>query len=139
MSETERRAGDSTEAEVLRADRDYARQELEQTVAELTHAVDMPARSKEKVQQAADAVKQEAARVEEAAVIAKDKAVQQATETADQVKARAGQLADKVPEPVQEQGRRATELARRQPVPLAALIALLGALIAWWILHRRQQ
>lgn len=138
--------------EALRRDRDQARQELGETVAELTGKLDVPARAKDKVHDAADAAKDRVTDAKYQALAAadqaRDKAEQvQATTKAktDQVQAvakektrhAAERVESSVPEPVTERGRQAAEVARRNPIPVAAAAISATALI-WWLARRRR-
>ncbi|MEV0708618.1 DUF3618 domain-containing protein [Nocardia aurea] len=132
MSDETRPGGIPAEQEALRADRDHLREELGQTVSELTDKLDVQAQAKKKLHGVADSARTTAAD-------AGHKAEERAHRAAEQAR----QLADKVesatPEPVVERGRQAAEVARRRPVPLVAVAAVAGGLAAWWVLRGRQR
>ncbi|MCA2207458.1 DUF3618 domain-containing protein [Nocardia rosealba] len=117
--------------EALRRDRDQARRELGETVAELTDKFDVPARTKDKVHETTEAAKH---RVTDAKY--------QALYTADKARDKAGQVVGKVessvPDPVVDRGRQAADLAARKPqVPVAAA-AVFAALLVWFLARRRR-
>ncbi|MFI6225487.1 DUF3618 domain-containing protein [Nocardia salmonicida] len=135
--------------EALRRDREQARQELGETVAESTDNPDVPAPAEDKVPDTAeDRVTDAKYEVLAAADEVRDKAEQvRATTEAkvDQVRAvaeektrhAAEKVESSVPEPVTERGKQAAEVARRNPVPVAAAAISATALI-WWLARRRR-
>ncbi|MFI6868507.1 DUF3618 domain-containing protein [Nocardia sp. NPDC050406] len=116
-------------ADAIRADRDEARQQLAETAAELAAKLDVQARAKDRVRAA-----------EHTARTKVDQAKHKAEDTAAQVKSQAQSLAEQArqaaPEPVVHGGQRAVDIARNQPIPVAAAAALL-ALLLWLILRQR--
>lgn len=142
--------------EALRRDRDEAREQLGETVSELTDKLDVKARTKDKLHDTAETARAKAASV---AGSAKSTAAEKTAQTeelvnhkaaeakevagiaADQAKNEARRLADKAesatPDSVLSGGRQAADLARRQPVPVAVAAAF-AALLVWWIVRRRQ-
>ncbi|MFD6105680.1 DUF3618 domain-containing protein [Nocardia salmonicida] len=138
--------------EALRRDRDQARQELGETVAELTDKLDVPARAKDKVHDAADAAKDRVTDAKYQALAAADQARDKAEQVQATTKAKADQVqavakektrhaAEKVessvPEPLTERGKQASEVARRNPIPVAAAAISATGLI-WWLARRRR-
>ncbi|MEV4156897.1 DUF3618 domain-containing protein [Nocardia salmonicida] len=135
--------------EALRRDREQARQELGETVAESTDNPDVPAPAEDKVPDTAeDRVTDAKYEVLAAADQVRDKAEQvRATTEAkvEQVRAvaeektrhAAEKVESSVPEPVTERGKQAAEVARRNPVPVAAAAISATALI-WWLARRRR-
>ncbi|ONM47948.1 DUF3618 domain-containing protein [Nocardia donostiensis] len=118
------------EPELLRVDRDLARQELGETVAELTSKFDVKARAGDKAHEAADAAKH---RVGEAR--------HRVADTAGHAKVHARELVDRAeaaaPSPVVDRGREAMGMARSRPVPIVAAV-LAGGLVFWLIRRRRR-
>ncbi|MFI7524626.1 DUF3618 domain-containing protein [Nocardia salmonicida] len=135
--------------EALRRDHEQARQELGETVAESTDNPDVPARAEDKVPDTAeDRVTDAKYEVLAAADQVRDKAEQvRATTEAkvEQVRAvaeektrhAAEKVESSVPEPVTERGKQAAEVARRNPVPVAAA-AISGTALIWWLARRRR-
>ncbi|MFE6862229.1 DUF3618 domain-containing protein [Nocardia sp. NPDC057668] len=128
--DTPRPENDPSEVARLRADRDQARQELGDTVAELADKVDVRARAEDKVHDTAEAAREHAS-----------EAAQQAREVAENVRVSAGQVADRAvaatPEPVREKSSQAVAAARRNPVPVAVALVS-GAALIWWTRRRRR-
>ncbi|MEV6658121.1 DUF3618 domain-containing protein [Nocardia fluminea] len=118
----------------LRLDREQARQELGETVAELTDKLDVPARAKDKVHETAEAAKYQT-------LAAGDKARDKAEQAQAVAEEKTRQVAEKVeasvPEPVLERGKQAAGVARRNPVPAAAA-AFSAAALVWWLARRRR-
>lgn len=105
------------EAQVLRTDRDAARAELSQTVAELSDKLDVRGR-------AADAVRDTAENTREKARHTAEIAREKAAEVSGVAQDRAVQL---------------TTATRDRPVPLAAgVAAAIAAVIAWRLLRARR-
>ncbi|MEV0544845.1 DUF3618 domain-containing protein [Nocardia salmonicida] len=125
--------------EALRRDREQARQELGETVAELTDKLDVPARAKDKVHDAADAAKDRVTDAKYQALAAADQARDKAEQVQAVAKEKTRHAAEKVessvPEPVTERGKQAAEVARRNPIPVAAAAISATALI-WWLARR---
>lgn len=119
------------EAELLRADRDLARRELGDAVAELAEKADVRGRAQDKAHETAEAARERAA-----------EATQYAREVAENVRTSAAQVADqavaKTPEPVREKSKQAADVARRNPVPIAVAVVS-GAALIWWTRRRRNR
>lgn len=103
------------EADKLRQDLDRTRQELGETVAELTHRLDVPARAK-------DAARQQASRT-----ISQTK--QTAEAVAEVVTEKARQQVDHLPEPVRRQGEEVVSIVRRRPALAAGVVCGVIALL----------
>ncbi|WP_338770607.1 DUF3618 domain-containing protein [Nocardia vulneris] len=142
--------------EALRQDRDETREQLGQTVSELTDKLDVKARTKNKLHDTADNARAKAASVADNAKTTAAEKTAQAEElvsrkaseakevagiAADQAKNEARRLADRAeaatPDSVMTGGRQAAGFARRQPVPVAVAAAF-AAVLVWWIVRRRQ-
>ncbi|MEV2224790.1 DUF3618 domain-containing protein [Nocardia vinacea] len=107
----------SPEAELLRADRDLARQELGQTMAELTGKFDVKGRAEAELHQTVDNAR---AKVHHAAETVREKREKASAATQD----RAVQFA---------------AVTRSRPVPIAAAVtAAIAALVTWLILRDRR-
>ncbi|MEV4236644.1 DUF3618 domain-containing protein [Nocardia sp. NPDC050408] len=107
----------SPEAELLRADRDLARQELGQTMAELTGKLDVKGRAEAELHQSVDNAR---AKVHHAAETVHEKREKASAATQD----RAVQFA---------------AVTRSRPAPLAAVAtAAIAALVTWLILRGRR-
>ncbi|MGY1897390.1 DUF3618 domain-containing protein [Nocardia gipuzkoensis] len=131
MSDSRPEAGQPTDdVAALRRDRDQARAELGRTVEQLGHKLDVPARSKEKAHDAAEATQHAAS---DAALAVADKAQQARTGAADL----AHRVAAATPEPVAVRGRQAGGALRAHPIPAALGAAVLAALV-WQIVRRRR-
>jgi len=117
--------------EEIRADRDVTRQELEQTLSELTEKIDIPARAETKIHDTAHAAQQRTA-----------EAGHHALDAAARTRARAGELiANATPslsEPLDDIGKQLKESVRRNRVPVAAFGAVAAAILTWAILRRRR-
>lgn len=117
--------------EEIRADRDVTRQELEQTISELTEKVDIPARAEEKIHDTAQAARQ---RTTEAG--------QHARDAAARTRAKAGELvtnaAPSIAEPLSDVGKHVQESVRSNRVPVAVLAAVFAAVLTWAVLRRRR-
>ncbi|MFI6362267.1 DUF3618 domain-containing protein [Nocardia sp. NPDC050630] len=117
MSDESKPALESPEAQLLRADRDLTRQELGQTVAELTDKLDVKGRAEAELHQTADNAR---AKVHHAAEAVRDKREKVGAATQD----RAVQFA---------------AVTRSRPLPLAAgATAAIAALVTWLILRGRR-
>ncbi|MFE9789584.1 DUF3618 domain-containing protein [Nocardia salmonicida] len=149
--------------EALRRDREQARQELGETVAELTDKLDVPARAKDKVHDAADAAKDRVtdakyqtlaaadqardkadqvqavakAKADEVQAVAKAKADQVQAVAKEKTRHAAEKVESSVPEPVTERSKQAAEVARRNPIPVAAA-AISATALVWWLARRRR-
>lgn len=125
----------------LRNDREQARQELSETVAELVDKLDVPARAKDKVHETAEVAKERVTAAKYQTLAAGDQARDKAEQAQAVAKEKTLQAAEKVesavPEPVAERGKQAAEVARRNPVPVAVGAASAAALI-WWLARRRR-
>ncbi|MBF6074141.1 DUF3618 domain-containing protein [Nocardia beijingensis] len=131
MSDSRPGAGGPTDdVAALRRDRDQARADLGRTVEELGHKLDVPARGKEKAQEAVAATQHAAS---EAALAVADKAQQARTGAADL----AHRAVAATPEPVAERGRQAGGVLRAYPIPAAIGAGVLAALV-WQIVRRRR-
>lgn len=117
--------------EEIRADRDVTRQELEQTISELTEKVDIPARAEEKIHDTAQAARQ---RTTEAG--------QHARDAAARTRAKAGELVTNatpsIAEPLSDVGKHVQESVRSNRVPVAVLAAVFAAVLTWAVLRRRR-
>ncbi|MFC4374517.1 DUF3618 domain-containing protein [Nocardia halotolerans] len=122
---------ESNDPEALRRDRDQARRELGETVAELTDKLDVPARTKDKV---TDAKFQALATADQA----REKAEQAQLAAKEKTRHAAEKVESSVPQPVAEGGRQVAEVARRQPVPVAAVAAVAAGALVWLIARRRR-
>ncbi|WP_433761544.1 DUF3618 domain-containing protein [Nocardia sp. CA-135398] len=108
----------SPEAELLRADRDLTRQELGQTVAELTGKLDVKGRAEAELHQTVDTAR---AKVHHAAETVREKREKASAATQD----RAVQFA---------------AVTRSRPAPVAAAAtAAIAALVTWLILRGRRR
>jgi hypothetical protein len=105
------------ESDEIQRDIEQTRAELGDTVAELAHKVDVPARVKDKVRQTAEGVQAKTADV-----------TAKARDLGDQAAA-------KLPPPIRERLETAITTARRRPMPLAAVAAVV--LLVLWRLRRR--
>ncbi|MEU4704820.1 hypothetical protein AB0G00_00200 [Nocardia salmonicida] len=124
--------------EALRRDREQARQELGETVAESTDNPDVPAPAEDKVPDTAeDRVTDAKYEVLAAADQVRDKAEQVRALAEKKTRHAAEKVESSVPEPVTERGKQAAEVARRNPVPVAAAAISATALI-WWLARRRR-
>lgn len=134
--------------DALRRDRDQARRELGETVAELTDKFDVPARTKDKVHETGEAAKHRVTDAKYQALHTADQARDKAEQAKVDAKAKTEQALDKtkqvadkvessVPEPVAERGRQAADVARKPPIPVAA--AALAAALAVWLIARRRR
>ncbi|MFC8525710.1 DUF3618 domain-containing protein [Nocardia sp. NPDC057227] len=139
-----------TEKELVAADRDRAREELGQAVEELTHKLDVPARTSEKVQEAkenaaaaavgakdkvADSAQLATERVAETAAVAKERTQDVAAKAKESTAAATAKVAEATPEPVARGGRQAADLIRANPVPVA--IGVVSGVVLWQVLRKR--
>lgn len=128
---TEDRSEFPATPEEIRVDRDLAREELEQTVSELTDKLDIPARAETKIHDTTQAAKQRTAETG-----------QHALDTAARTRAKAGDLlanaTPSISEPVEDIVKQATESIRRNRVPVALIGAVSAAVLTWAILRRRR-
>ncbi|WP_040794927.1 DUF3618 domain-containing protein [Nocardia higoensis] len=115
----------------IREDRDQTRQELEQTVADVTDKLDVPARAEAEFHDTAQPAKR---RTVEAGHDALD-AVAHAEALASQLVTNAE---PSISEPLDDIGKQAGESIRRRRVPIAVLGAASAAVISWAILRRRR-
>lgn len=107
----------SPEAELLRVDRDLARQQLGQTMAELTGKLDVKGRAEAELHQTVDNAR---AKVHHAAEAVREKRERASAATQD----RAVQFA---------------AVTRNRPVPIAAAVAAaIAGLVTWLILRDRR-
>lgn len=117
MSDESKPSVGSLEAELLRADRDLARQELGQTMAELTGKFDVKGRAEAELHQTVDNAR---AKVHHAAEAVREKRERASAATQD----RAVQFA---------------AVTRSRPVPIAAAVAaVIAGLVTWLILRDRR-
>ncbi|MEV6335304.1 hypothetical protein AB0M12_11375 [Nocardia vinacea] len=117
MSDESKPSVGSLEAELLRADRDLARQELGQTMAELTGKFDVKGRAEAELHQTVDNAR---AKVHHAAEAVREKRERASAATQD----RAVQFA---------------AVTRSRPVPIAAAVAAaIAGLVTWLILRDRR-
>ncbi|HLS76156.1 MAG TPA: DUF3618 domain-containing protein [Nocardia sp.] len=134
-------AGFPETTEELRADRDLTREELEETLAELTGKLDVPARAEARIHDAE-------ARIHDTAQTAKDRttaAGRHALDAAANAKAKASEVISNttnptpsIAEPLDDVGKHAGESLRRRRVPIAIVGAASAAVITWAILRRRR-
>lgn len=111
------------EPEVLRADRDLARQELGHTLEELTDKFDVRHQAEDKAHETAQAAKHRA-----------DDAKHRVTETADQARVQAQELVGRAPDSVRDGGRKAFG---GPVVPIGA--AVLAGGVVFWLIRRRRR
>ncbi|MCP2280229.1 Protein of unknown function [Nocardia amikacinitolerans] len=133
-------------SDALRKDRDQARRQLGETVAELTGKFDVPGRVEDKAHETADAArhrvadaKQHAHETADAARHRVAEATHHARDTAEQARAQVGHLVDraaKAQEPVIHRGKQLVGAARMRPAPIAA--AAVGAVVLFWWMRRRR-
>ncbi|WP_278265295.1 DUF3618 domain-containing protein [Nocardia sp. AG03] len=136
----------------LREDIEKARRELGDTVADAADGVDVPDRTKAEINGTAQAAKDAVTaakyqtlatgdkvreKAQNARDIAEDKADQAQFVAKEKTRQVAEQVESSVPDPVIDRGRQAAEVARRNPLPLAA-VAISGVAVIWWLARRRR-
>jgi cobalamin biosynthesis Mg chelatase CobN len=131
---TEKNGSSKPDVDALRADIKQTRAELGETVQALTAKADVKARAKEQVAQTKQRVRAQAAdatgRVRDAALLAGDRVRQAATQATASARGTASQATDKVRESgALEKAQGAGEQVRRNPIPLATVLAAAAVVI----------
>jgi cobalamin biosynthesis Mg chelatase CobN len=131
---TEKNGSSKPDVEALRAEIKQTRAELGETVQALAAKTDVKARAKEQVEQTKQRVKTQAAdatgKVRDAALLAADRVRHAAAQATAGARGTAAQATDKVRESgALEKAQSAGEQVRRNPIPLAAVLAAAAMVI----------
>jgi hypothetical protein len=134
MSQKNGSTGDKPDVEALRAEIKQTRADLGETVEALAAKVDVPARAKEQLEQTKQKVKAQAAgateKVRGAALTASEKVRQKAAQAGASARDTAAQASGKVRESgAMDRAHEATYEVRRNPIPMAAVVAGVVALV----------
>lgn len=122
--------GDATKEkspEQIEAEIEATREELGDTVAELADKADVKKQAKKKVAETKAKATAKKDELKEKATAQKDAAAAKVTEASP----------DAAREGAQQAAAQASQLARENPIPTAAISAFVGGLVIGWILGRR--
>ncbi|MFE7723207.1 DUF3618 domain-containing protein [Nocardia rhizosphaerihabitans] len=122
--------------DALRLDRDQARRELGEAVAELTDKLDVPARTKDKVHETAETARKRITDAKYQTLHTADQARDKADQALDKTRRAAAKIESSIPPPVAARGRQAADVARKPALPVAA--AVLAGIAVWLIARRRR-
>ena len=134
MSEKNGSSGGKPDVDALRAEIKQTRADLGETVQALAAKADVKARAKEQVEQTKQKVRAQAAeateKVRDAALSASDKVRQAAAQAGASARGTANQATDKVKESgALDKAQDATEQVRRNPIPFAAVLVGVAAVV----------
>lgn len=123
--------------DILRLDREQARRELGETLAELTGKLDVPGRARTSVHERTQAARDKVTDAKFHALHTADQARDKADHALDKTRQAAANLESAIPAPVAARGRQAAEVARKPAVPVTALAVLTGVVV-WLAIRRRR-
>jgi hypothetical protein len=137
MTDTPRKATQPDVAKI-REDIRQTRQQLGDTVEALAHKADVPARTKEKVNEVLDTTKAKAAVAKETVMAKADQAIETAQVKAAEVSEQAQQAVDKLPQPVAQRAERIIAVIRERPGVVLVGVIVTVALVRRVALRNRQ-